>query len=399
MRVCKVWDAEYPWDVRVEKVASSLTRAGHTVDIVARNRKGLPLVETLPEGTVHRLAPLRFVGRRLSRASMFPAFMNPRWIRAIHRVARSSRADLILVRDLPLAPTAVWVGRRLGVPVVLDMAENYPAMIRSVWQAGLQRRLDWLVRNPSIAERVEQWVLRRVDHTLVVVEESKERLVAMGVPTDRVTVVCNTPGLSRLAAVTPRVHTLRDHVEVIYLGLLEAPRGIGVLIEAARRCHEAGVPVALTLIGDGRERPAFEQQARENGLGPEVIRFMGYLPNQKALELLQSADVGVVPHIANESWNSTIPNKLFDYMAAGLAVLSSDAKPAARIVRQTGAGEVYPATDAGALAAALERMRDPEVRARHGAAGREAVRSTYNWEMDAARMEAAIRPLARGPGA
>lgn len=395
MNICKVWDADYPWDVRVEKVAKALIQSGHAVHIVARNRKGLPLKEQLPEGWVHRLAPLPLLGKRMSDASMFPAFINPRWLRAIHRTARESNAELILVRDLPLAPAAVWVGRQLRLPVVFDMAENYPAMIRSVWEAGLQRRFDWLVRNPTVADRIERWVMKRVDHTLVVVEESKQRLVAMGVPSERVTVVGNTPPIARLNSVVPRVHSAETPLEVIYLGLLEAPRGIGVLIDAVARCRSAGVPVALTLIGEGRERQTFEQQTRTLGLGPEVVRFKGYLPNSEALKLLQSADVGVVPHRANESWNTTIPNKLFDYMAGGLAVLTSDAKPAARIVQETGTGEVYHDQDPAAMAAALTRLTDARRRADCGAAGRAAVRTTYNWELDAARMEDALQQARR----
>ena len=52
----------------------------------------------------------------------------------------------------------------------------------------------------------------------------------------------------------------------------------------------------------------------------------------------RTMDVGLVPHHADEAWNTTIPNKLFDYMAAGLPVISSDARPCARILRSTGAG-------------------------------------------------------------
>src|SRR5690606_13666302 len=58
MRICKVWDAEYPWDVRVEKIARSLSEAGHTVHLVARNRDRRPTEEQLEECHVHRLAPL-----------------------------------------------------------------------------------------------------------------------------------------------------------------------------------------------------------------------------------------------------------------------------------------------------------------------------------------------------
>src|SRR5688572_32489493 len=127
MRICKIWDGDYPWDVRVEKVARSLTEAGHEVHLVARNRQRLPVHERLAEAHVHRLKPWRFLGQRLDAMTMFPAFFNPRWLSSILSTARASRAEMLLVRDLPLAPTAIWVGRLLRIPVVLDMAENYPA--------------------------------------------------------------------------------------------------------------------------------------------------------------------------------------------------------------------------------------------------------------------------------
>jgi hypothetical protein len=81
---------------------------------------------------------------------MFPAFFNPRWVRAIRRTVKRCASDLILVRDLPLAPTAIFVGGQCGVPVVLDMAENYPAMIRDIWTSRKNKLHDVLVRNPSI---------------------------------------------------------------------------------------------------------------------------------------------------------------------------------------------------------------------------------------------------------
>jgi glycosyltransferase involved in cell wall biosynthesis len=392
MKICKVWDSEYPWDVRVEKIASTLTAAGHEVHIVARNRSRMPLIERLPEGTVHRLTPLPSLGRRLSHASMFPAFFNPRWIQAVYDVVRNVCADLILVRDLPLAPAAVWVGRLLGRPVMLDMAENYPAMMRSLWSDGVQQPFDWIVRNPVAVQWVERWVLRKANHFLVVVQESMERLVSLGVSPERITIVCNTPPVARLTSSLDRKRlTGESTIEVIYLGILEASRGLGVLIDAIARCRRNGLPVALTVIGEGRERGVFEEQARQAGVGPDVIRFKGYIPYHEAVKHLQAADIGVVPHMANDSWNTTIPNKLFDYMASGIAVITSDAKPAARIVRTTGAGEVYRYNDPEDLAGALSRMgTDVQYRDKCGAAGREAIRATYQWEKDARRLLGAI---------
>src|ERR1700749_2904625 len=108
MRVCKIWDGDYPWDVRVGKVARSPTEAGHEVHLVARNRQRLPERERLSEADVYRLRPWRLLGKRLDDATMFPAFFNPRWLYTISKTARESNADVILVRDLPLAPSAIW---------------------------------------------------------------------------------------------------------------------------------------------------------------------------------------------------------------------------------------------------------------------------------------------------
>lgn len=397
MQICYVWDAEYPWDVRVEKVTRSLTTAGHDVHIVARNRDRRPERERLPEGTVHRLPAIPLLGRKLDAVTQFPAFFNPRWARGIVRTARETRAEVIVVRDLPLAPTAIWAGRRLGLPVVMDMAENYPAMMRALWETGVRRRTDVLVRNPEIVRRVERWALRHLDHVIVVVEESRDRLVAAGYPADRITVALNTPVRARLDELAPKEHQDGQPLELIYLGLLEAPRGVAQVIDAVAACRGRGCAVNLTVLGKGREARAFQERAQARGVA-DAVRFLGHVPYAEAVRLLQRADVGIVPHLANESWNSTIPNKLFDYMAAGLPVVTSHARPAARIVRETGAGRVYTDTDVEGLAGELAMLSRAETRRVHGAAGRRAVVERYHWEVDAGRVLASIERFQRRAG-
>lgn len=389
MRICLVWDSDYPWDIRAQKVARSLTEAGHHVDMVARNRRWEAQRESLPECTVHRLAPLRFLGRRLSSLSSFPAFFNPRWVRLIARVATD--ADVIVCRDIPLAPTSIWVGRQLGIPVVLDMAENYPAMIHDIWENGRQRWSDIIVRNPRAVSRVEKWTLDRVDHVIVVVEESRDRLVGLGVPPDHITVVSNTPSVGKIRnRVSAEDRVTGDPIELIYLGLLEAPRGIAVLIDAVGMCRAANMNVKLTLIGDGRERQDFERQAREIDPDGQVIRFLGYRPNNEALDLLHRAHIGVIPHHAHESWNTTIPNKLFDYMAAGLAVIGSDARPVKRVIEESGCGLVFRDRDTASLASVIQRLGDDELRAQCGKAGQLAISEKFNWDADTRRLLHAI---------
>ncbi|NUQ92158.1 MAG: glycosyltransferase family 4 protein [Gemmatimonadaceae bacterium] len=390
LRVVYLRDDDYPWDVRVEKICRALTDAGHEVHIAARNREGrVPLRETLAEGVVHRMAPLPMAPRVVDRATSFPAFFNPRWIAHLDAVVREANADAIIVRDLPLAPTAIGVGGRRGVPVLLDMAENYPAMTRETWDAGRHRPLDFLLRNPKLVAAVERWVVPRLDAVLTVVEESAARVRALGAGGDRVHVVSNTPPRSHAQGIRP-ARSEDGTLELVYLGLLEIPRGVGDLLDAVALLRGRGVKARATIIGDGRDAELFRARARTLGLGEDAARFTGYVRRDEALHVVARADVGVVPHHASALWNSTIPNKLFDYMAAGLPVVTSSAIPAARIVRETGAGEVFAARDATSLVAAVERLSSPDARATRGEAGRRAVLDRYNWERDGATLLDAV---------
>jgi glycosyltransferase involved in cell wall biosynthesis len=390
-----VWDADYPWDVRTEKVTLALARAGHVVNIVARNKAWRQTPESLPEGTVHRMQPWTPVGQSLDRILSFPAFFSPRWINLIERTCRDASADLIIVRDLPLCPTAIGVGKRLGIPVMLDMAENYPAMMRALWETGRNTALDYVVRNPALTQRLERWCVHRVDHILVVVEESADRIAALGVPRSKITIVSNTPPLARLDSACEKQHSANDRIDVVYMGNLEVVRGLLESMDAIAHLKARGRRVRLRVIGRGRDEALIKQRCVSHGLGSDDVEFLGFIASHAAaLRIVSSSDVGLMPHRKNDSWDTTIPNKLFDYMAAGLPVVSSNAAPCARILDETGAGRVFQSGDAMAMAEAIEAAAAPGVGSELGAAGRRAIRARYNWEHDAAILLAAIENLA-----
>lgn len=391
-RVLYLWDADYPWDVRTEKVCRTLVEAGYDVDIVARNSRWEAEVEELPEGVVRRMSPWRWVGQRADRLLSFPFFGNPRWVVHLVRIMRARRPAVLIVRDLPLAPLAIWMARWFSIPVMIDMAENYAAMIRDVWDAGRAGCADVIVRNPAIIAAVERYVMPRMDHVITVVQESSDRVMALGVRADRVSVVSNTPSRGRVTRPGPKASG--PSLRLVYLGLMEVPRGVLEVLDATAELVREGRAIELQLVGGGRDLDLFRAHATSLGLSAPRVVFHGTLPHAQALEVVGQADVGLVPHHATESWNTTIPNKLFDYMAAGLPVISSDAVPAARVVRETGAGLVHRSRDSASLAAQLRMLFDASERGRMAEAGRCAVRDRYNWEQDSRALLRAVTATA-----
>jgi glycosyltransferase involved in cell wall biosynthesis len=386
-----VWDADYPWDVRTEKICLALTAAGHRVTIAARNRKWAPEREQLPEGTVHRMRPWRWAGQALDGTLSFPAFFSPRWSTLLREAVREAKADLIIVRDLPLCPTAVAVGRRHSIPVALDMAENYPALMRDRRLGSRNILVDTFARNPRFTEMVERYSLAHVDWTFTVIEESSARLLAEGADPRRLSVVSNTPPRARAERSAGAVRAPGDAITVAYLGLLEVARGIGELVDAIGILRaEHGDRFRAVIVGGGRDSERFVERARNAGLLDTSVSFLGLLPHSEALAAIAAADLGVIPHHATELWNSTIPNKLFDYMAAGLPVISSDTAPCARIINETKCGELFRSGDARSMADAIQRASAPDALPRLAAAGRRAVIERYNWEHDTASLLGSI---------
>jgi glycosyltransferase involved in cell wall biosynthesis len=272
------------------------------------------------------------------------------------------------------------------------MAENYPAMMRKIFESNSQRPMDYLVRNPRAVAAVERYCLPRLDHVLVVVEESGERLQSMGVPPDRISVVSNTPPVARAHQRVDRTRLPGAPLEVVYLGLIEITRGIGEIVAASALLKKAGERVRFRLVGGGRHLEKFREEAAREGLTDAEVDFLGYVPaHEDALRIVAEADVGLIPNHACEHYNTTIPNKLFDYMAASLPVVTSDAIPFARITRECLAGEVFRSKDPADLARVLLRMKDPALRLSYGEAGRAAVLRRYHWEYDTVNLVSALR--------
>jgi glycosyltransferase involved in cell wall biosynthesis len=383
MRICKIWDADYPWDVRVEKVADSLIAAGHEVHLVCRNLARRERCESNGNLTIHRLPVVSAKFGPIHGLWNFPYPVNPAWIHAINCVIRQAQVDLILVRDILLAIPAAILARIHRIPVILDMAENYPAMLQDRLHFTPSVLISRLVRHPVPARLVERLSVALVDHIIVVVEESRERLIRAGIPSDQLTVVSNTPRLEQSKC--PDSHQgmslSSEGIHLVYLGNLDGSRGLDVVVRAVRYLKDSGPRVKVTIIGDGPSIQHLRALTSELNVADHVV-IAGWLPFSEVQAIMASAHIGLIPHYSTAAWNSTIPNKLFDYMLLGLPVIVSDTRPTMRIVQAENCGEVFRDRDPSDLAHCISTLKDHQVRTSKGLNGRRAIFRTYNWNRD-----------------
>ena len=170
-----------------------------------------------------------------------------------------------------------------------------------------------------------------------------------------------------------------DERVLVYQGSIQENRGVEESIDAVAHHLERCV---LVVIGYGHHRPVLEKMVAERGLTHRV-RFFGPIPNDELLHYTASADVGMCC-IKGESlsYRWSLPNKLFEYMMAGIPLVASDYEEMGRVVREEGVGLVCDPDDPASIAAAVRGIvDDPDADRRFREATRTAIQ-TYNWSVE-----------------
>jgi glycosyltransferase involved in cell wall biosynthesis len=189
----------------------------------------------------------------------------------------------------------------------------------------------------------------------------------------------------------------RNGLRIIHLGLISRKRGWPQLLASVA---ESELPFELVFVGqfnDGSESEFWKRTA-ELGLKDRIMA-KEWMQFEDAFRLVCSSDVGVItfqPGIHNHV--HALPHKMFDYMAAGLAVIAPIfALEVSRIIREADCGLLVDSSDPRSLREALEFLaQHPGERARMGRNGRDAVLHRYNWENEAARLEQMYREFIIG---
>jgi len=370
-----------PPDIRVEKEAKTLLGAGHEVHLLLEGAPGQEREERYKGMSLVRgvaMSPLR---DKYHRYTFNFTFRDRMWRRAIGDFAVSREVDALHVHDLPFMREAVSIGKSLGLPVVADLHENYPAGLQVWYESSLKKRT---IYNFDRWARYEREILKEVDAVIVVIDESKERLLRLGLPEDRIFVVPNTA--SREGGTTPIdvevVDRYRGRFVITYIGGFAPHRGLDTVVRAMPAVRARVPEVRLLLVGDRNERYRryLERLAEESGCA-DAVEMTGWQPFEKIWSYIEASDVCLVPHARNPHTDTTIPHKIFQYMSLSKPIIVSDCPPLRRVVEDSGGGRWFTYDDPADLAAKIIELHGSEgIRRRMGEAGRRAFLDRYNWD-------------------
>jgi glycosyltransferase involved in cell wall biosynthesis len=334
-------------DPRVLREARSLASSGYEVTVVALRYGDLPIRETRDGFVVLRSVKagvlagptIRSVGgggtsRKLPRPSLAVRLRDELLAARMTRAAMSVPADVYHAHDLNTLVPAIAAARRHGARVVYDAHELYPDL------TGLAPRESQRWR------RVEERSIRSADEVVVPSSALGEELVrryGIGSPH----VVMNCPDVSHAPSRGDGVlSALRREGEtlVVYSGGYTPNRGLENLVRAADRLPGC----RLAMLGWGPLEPRLRADASDR------VRFLEPVAPDDVVPTLAGGDVGVAPGLPIGLNNELgAPNKLFEYLHAGLAVAASDLPQIGEIVRRHGVGTLFDASDPESIARAI----------------------------------------------
>ncbi len=342
---------------RALKQLRSLSDAGYIVEVwhLAGKAPAPPLPASI---TVHDLAR--------------PSGKGPLFFRHVDRLFRETlsdvHADIVHASDLYALAACRRRADDLGAALSYDAREYYPHVAGTVGKPWAR----WWWRH------VERSHIGRANAVFTVSDSIADTLRSdYGIQRPRV--VHNAPPTTLPDLANP-VRSLRDRLGItspifVHLGQMKAQRGGPILLEALRRVDS----VHLAFLGYGSEMNRMRDLARTHGL-TERVHFLEPVSPDAIRDTIRDADVGITM-LEDTCLNHryALPNKLFDYIHAGLPVLGADLPEIRAVIARHDIGMTASPNHPEHVAEAMKAMLDAQKQSRWRA-NIPAARQAYSWE-------------------
>jgi glycosyltransferase involved in cell wall biosynthesis len=365
--------------VHLQALVDSLQEQGHDVRVVGPS--GFEKAEL--GGESRMVALLRRVLPAFAAELAELAYSIPAYLR-LRRAAAEFRPDVIYERYNLFYLSGAVLARKLRLPFLVEVNAPLAEERSRFGNLRLQRLARWS----------EAFVWRRADRVLPVTEVLAGHVIAAGATRERVVVIPNGIHLEEFPGPPPEPPASRPAVTLGFIGFVREWHGLDWVVRAIAAFQ--GTPrLSLLVVGEGPARPGLEALAAELGV-QEQVRFTGLVPREQVPGLVAGFDIALQP--ASVPYAS--PLKVFEYMAAGRAIVAPDQPNIREVLEDGRTALLFDPARPGAMQEAVLRLAgDAALRARLGETARaEVLRRDLTWSGNARRVAALFSEQLRRAG-
>ena len=356
--------------VHIEELIGALRAKGAEIRVVAPPTHGV--------GTYDGRTWLGVLRKRLPKAflELLELAYNGVAYLQLRRALAEQRPDILYERANLFLVVGVWLAKRRGLPVLLEV--NSPLEQERSKHGGLGLA--------GLARWTEEYTWRNATAVLAVTQVLADIIASAGVPRDRIHVIPNGINAAMFASAPPKDEAKRmvgfeGRTVLGFIGFVRDWHGLDRVVDMLnlpdfQHC-------ALLIVGDGPARASLEAQARRLGLEARV-RFTGVLPHDAVPARLAAFDIALQPGLTPYA----SPLKLFEYMHMSKAIVAPDQPNIAEVLKhQRDALLFTPGAAEEMREAIVQLVQRQELRERIAAAARATLDSGgYTWARNADRV-------------
>lgn len=315
-------------DNRVNRVAVTLTNAGHEVTVVGRK-----LPQSLPLPNVpYQTKRMRFLFRK---SFLFYAEMNLRYFLFL----LFSRYDIATANDLDTLLGVYLAVKLRRKEIVYDSHEFFTEVPELIGKPV--KKSIWI--------SIERHILPKLHHCMTVCKSISEEY--RNLYDINMQVVRNVP-FRKTEEIVPATVRLPSQNVILYQGALNVGRGLELAIDSLEFLTDS----CLLIVGDGDKFHELKEYAREKTWCDRIV-FIGRVPFSDLAKYTALASVGIsLEEDLGKNYRFALPNKLFDYIQAGKPVVVSNLPEMSEIVSSYKCGEILKERSPQVLAQLLEKI-------------------------------------------
>lgn len=323
-------------DQRVNKSCLTLQKAGFEVLLVGRRQRKSPPMDDRPYKS-HRMKLL------FEKGPMFYATFNIR----LFIFLLFHRCDCLLSNDLDTLLPNFWISKFKRIPLIYDSHEYFTEVPELVSRPKVQR----------VWKRIEEYVVPKLPE-MITVNQSIADLFheKYGI---KVHIIRNIPMRKMLPAPASRQEVGLDpnkHILVLQGSGINIHRGSEELLDAMQYLDDC----QLVIIGGGDVLPILKEKVAANHWDDRV-KFFPRMPYQQMMAITQLAELGfTLDKDTNLNYRFSLPNKLFDYIQAGVPIIASHLTEIERIITDYNIGTFIDNHEPKTIAATIQNALNDE---------------------------------------